>query len=86
MQANQLRHIKSGHEFNGYFPIATGIDAVVATSAGLDQTIELIRRIVPETKSDTTGIAKRLKMKWSGPLGPLLRLYRKGFCGTAYHP
>ena len=61
MQANQVRHIKSGHEFNGYFPIATGIDAVVATSAGLDQTIELIRRIVPETKSDTTGIAKRLK-------------------------
>ncbi len=61
MQANQVRHIKSGHEFNGYFPMATGIDAVVATSAGLDQTIELIRRIVPETLSDTTGIAKRLK-------------------------
>jgi len=61
MQANQLRHIKLGHQFNGYFPMATGIDAVVASSAGLDQTIALMQRIVPETKSDTLRIAQKLK-------------------------
>ena len=61
MQAEQPRHIRSGAEFSGCFPIATQRDTVIAKSAGLDQTIALMQHIVPETLQDTKRIAQKLR-------------------------
>jgi len=63
MQAQQERHINAGHEFNGYFPQANRKDIVIEHQAGLDDTISLMLRIVPETKKDTQKIATLLKRK-----------------------
>ncbi|GAB5417608.1 MAG: hypothetical protein Crog4KO_25930 [Crocinitomicaceae bacterium] len=54
------RHIKDGNAFNGFFPKATGKDVVVKKKALLADTIDLMKRVIDQTKWQTEKIAKHL--------------------------
>jgi len=55
--------VKSGKEYEHLFPKANRQTEVIKTSAEVEDTLQLIRRIVPETLDQTAAIAKRLKGK-----------------------
>lgn len=55
--------VKSGKEYEHLFPKANRETEVIKTTADVEDTLQLIRRIVPETLDQTEAIAKRLKGK-----------------------
>ncbi|GAB4242741.1 MAG: hypothetical protein Tsb0034_20310 [Ekhidna sp.] len=63
MQALRKRHIRSGKQFDKLIPQSISKDSVVrpAGKAKLHHTINLIKKIVPETKRDTQLLANHLK-------------------------
>ncbi|MEM9388852.1 MAG: hypothetical protein AAGA02_00175 [Bacteroidota bacterium] len=63
MQALRRRHIRSGKQFDKLIPKSISKDSVVkpAGKAKLHHTINLIKKIVPETKRDTQLLANYLK-------------------------
>lgn len=65
MKAHNLRHIKSGVQYDDLFPKSTGMDTVIQPQgeAKLHHTINLIKRIVNDTTRDTHLLSKVLKKK-----------------------
>ncbi|MCT4583131.1 MAG: hypothetical protein N4A35_17095 [Flavobacteriales bacterium] len=61
MIATGKRKIKSGAEYDRFFPRAKGEYKTVKQSASLDDTIELMQKVVRETLADTRKIAHHLQ-------------------------
>ncbi len=61
MEASYVRKIQPGTEYDHLFPRPTFKDASMKQSAGVEDTMHLIRRTVHETKWHTEQIAKVLK-------------------------
>ncbi len=61
MEAELKRRIKSGREFDHLFPPPTKNDIVIKKSADLADTIQLFRKVLPQTLWQTEKIAKALK-------------------------
>jgi hypothetical protein len=63
MESNYQRQIRTGLEFDKLFPKAAGNDRTILKEAGVDDTLQLIRKTVPQTLADTEAIAKLLRGK-----------------------
>jgi hypothetical protein len=63
MQALRKRHIRPGYQFDKIIPRSIEQDSVIRSEgkARLHHTINLIKQLVPETKSDTKLLASHLK-------------------------
>ena len=63
MKALRKRHIRPGYQFDKIMPRSIEQDSVIRSEgkARLHHTINLIKQIVPETKSDTKLLANHLK-------------------------
>lgn len=61
MQALQKRHIKPGREYDKLFPKSIKQDTVIKSKARLHDTINLIRKLVYETKGDTKLLSRLLE-------------------------
>lgn len=59
--ATHVRKIKSGAEFEQYFPKSTGLDDVINDEVTVDETLEFMPVIVTKTINDTKKIAQVLK-------------------------
>ncbi|WP_291727484.1 hypothetical protein [Bernardetia sp.] len=57
------RNIASGTTYNGLFTPATNTDIEIKSSANVDDTIRLIKKIVGKTLDQTASISKKLKRK-----------------------
>jgi len=63
MEVVGRRRVRSGKEYDSFFPKPDGKDIVIKEYADVKDTIQFIQRIVPLTLSDTARIAKHLKGK-----------------------
>jgi hypothetical protein len=61
MVADRKRKLKDGREFDHLFPPPSDHDTVIRKSANVDDTLKLIRKVLPETQWQTDKIAKVLK-------------------------
>jgi hypothetical protein len=63
MEARALRNIGSGKAYNHLFPIPTKKDISIKREAGVDDTVQLIKRTVPQTLWHTEKLAAVLKAR-----------------------
>lgn len=63
MEATCTRHIADGHEYDHLIGKAKGGYSIAKQRAGVDDTVELIKKVVKETAADTKLLAKELEGK-----------------------
>lgn len=63
MEARTRRHIRSGTEFNNLFPKANVGNRTIRRLATVSDTVAFIPKVVRDTLSQTSGLARRLKGK-----------------------
>lgn len=61
MVADRKRRLKDGREFDHLFPSPSETDTTIKKSANVEDTMELIRKALPQTQWQTDKIAKVLK-------------------------
>lgn len=61
MVAERKRRLKDGREFDHLFPPPSETDTVIKKSANVEDTMQLIRKALPQTQWQTERIAKKLK-------------------------
>lgn len=59
--ATHVRRIKSGAEYDKYFPKATGTKELINANATVHDTLDFVRVLVLKTLDDTKKIAQVLK-------------------------
>ncbi len=63
MQAQTKRHIRSGQSYSSLFPASSGKDTIIVDSgnARLEDTLQLMQKVIAETLADTALLAKQLE-------------------------